>query len=199
MAFGSSTDDAVLVFKASSTAQAPLEIKRLKKEAEGLNVVWIADVLSRADTLALMKSLDVYVSLHRSEGFGLTMAEAMAMGKPVIATGYSGNVDFMDQHNSCLVRSQALKTEEAFGAYPCGTVWSDPDAEHAAEYMRALIKAERREEIGVRAARSIRQRLAPDIVGRLVSDLLSIDNGLPPRETKGVSGVARRATSATEP
>jgi hypothetical protein len=60
-------------------------------------------VLSNADVFGLQRVCDAYVSLHRSEGLGLGMAECMAQGKPVIATAYSGNLEFMTESNSCLV------------------------------------------------------------------------------------------------
>lgn len=193
MAFGSSPREATLILKASSPENAQAEIQKLKREADGLNVIWITDVLARTEMLSLMKSLDVYVSLHRSEGFGLTMAEAMAMGKPVIATGYSGNVDFMNEQNSCLVRSRVIKTEQAFGAYPSGTEWADPDAEHAAACMRDLTSPARREEIGARASRSVRQRLAADVVGQLVSALLGVKTEHP--STRTVDGFGGSAAN----
>lgn len=172
MAFGSNPHEAVLVFKASSPDQAPAEIKQLKMETDGLNVVWITDVLSRAETLALMKSLDVYVSLHRSEGFGLTLAEAMAMGKAVVATNYSGNMDFMDSDISCLVRAKVIETSRAFGAYPAGTRWGDPDIQHAADHFQTLLNPAIRDNLGSKARQTIRENLDPKTVGIRVSALL---------------------------
>ncbi|MEO6966875.1 MAG: glycosyltransferase [Rhodanobacteraceae bacterium] len=99
----------------------------------------VSDVrLSRVETSALIACSDVYVSLHRSEGFGLGMAEAMALGKPVIATGYSGNVDFMSERDACLVDFQMV--DLAPNAYPHwqNQRWAEPDIARAARYMRRL-------------------------------------------------------------
>jgi glycosyltransferase involved in cell wall biosynthesis len=172
LAFGTGRDEAVLVVKVSSPEAAKEEYELLRRAAEGLNVIWITDLLPRAETLRLVRSLDVYVSLHRSEGFGLTLAESMAMGIPVIATGYSGNVDFMDESNSCLVRSKVIETEKAFGAYPLGTRWAEPNVEHAAGFMRSLLNGDDRKKIGSQGSHAVRERLAPHVAGRLVSDYL---------------------------
>jgi hypothetical protein len=79
---------------------------------------------------------DCYVSLHRSEGLGLTMAEAMAAAKPVIATGYSGNLAFMDEGNSLLVPYSLTPIPPGQGPYPPGGVWAAPDVDRAADLMR---------------------------------------------------------------
>ena len=83
-----------------------------------------------------MAACDCYVSLHRAEGFGLTMAEAMAIGKPVIATGYSGNVDFMNAENSYLVDYEIGRVGPECEIYPPEGEWAEPSVEHAAELMR---------------------------------------------------------------
>jgi glycosyltransferase involved in cell wall biosynthesis len=91
------------------------------------NVTIIDEVYSPDDVLSLMDACDAYVSLHRSEGLGLTMAEAMLMGKPVIATNFSGNVDFMDDSNSLLVDYELVKLGKA-----------DPALRRASRMGRAL-------------------------------------------------------------
>ena len=85
-----------------------------------------------------MAACDCYVSLHRAEGFGLTMAEAMAIGKPVIATGYSGNVDFMSGENSYLVDYALGRVGPDCEIYPPEGEWAEPSIEHAAELMRRV-------------------------------------------------------------
>ena len=75
----------------------------------------------------LMAACDCYVSLHRSEGFGLTMAEAMAIGKPVIGTGYSGNVDFMNAENSYLVDYEIGRVGPECEIYPPEGEWAEPE------------------------------------------------------------------------
>ncbi len=93
--------------------------------------------LSSRDRLALVQLVDCYASLHRSEGLGLTMAEAMALGTPVVATAYSGNLDFMDERSALLVPA----TEVLIGPgqlYPADGHWAEPDLDVAAAYLRGL-------------------------------------------------------------
>ena len=94
---------------------------------------WTAD-----EKNALLALCDCYVSLHRSEGLGLTMAEAMALGRPVIATGYSGNLDFMTAENSYLVRCTRTRIGAGADPYPPDGEWADPDLDHAAALMRQV-------------------------------------------------------------
>ena len=74
------------------------------------------------------------------EGFGLTIAEAMAMGKPVVATAYSANVDFMTETNSRPIRWRLIEIDRDHGPYRKGMTWADPDLDHAAEEMRRLVE-----------------------------------------------------------
>ena len=67
-----------------------------------------------------MAACDAYVSLHRSEGTGLTITDAMALGKPVIATSWSGNMDFMDVSNSFPVRYELVELQRTIGPYRAG-------------------------------------------------------------------------------
>jgi glycosyltransferase involved in cell wall biosynthesis len=87
---------------------------------------------------ALMAGCDCYVSLHRSEGFGLTIAEAMAHAKPVIATAYSGNVDFITRENAYLVDFELVVVGADCEIYPADGEWADPDLEQAARLMREV-------------------------------------------------------------
>jgi glycosyltransferase involved in cell wall biosynthesis len=174
-------DRATLVLKVNNVAGAHKEMAKLERLAEGLPVVWIRDVrLDPFEMRALTAKLDVYVSLHRAEGFGLTIAEAMAAAKPVIATGYSGNLEFMNDDCARLVRHETVRTEKSFGPYPRGTRWAQPDIAHAASLMRELHRdAGLRKELGRRAQKQIETVLAPWVVGRTVKALLS---GTPPRD-----------------
>jgi glycosyltransferase involved in cell wall biosynthesis len=120
-----------------------------------------------------MRTADCYISLHRSEGFGLTLAEAMLCGKPVIATGYSGNLDFMSDEDSFLVPYKLITIERACGPYKAGFHWADPDVDYAADVMRQI---ERQREAGVRvglnARAKIRQLLHPKTIAQSVRSRL---------------------------
>ena len=89
---------------------------------------------------ALMNACDCYVSLHRSEGFGLTLAEAMALGKPTIATAYSGNIAFMTPENSFLVPWRPGRVPPGCEPYPKGDCWAEPDLDAAASLMRLVTR-----------------------------------------------------------
>lgn len=119
---------------------------RFPEKLEALRSVVAADpritvsdgFLNRDEMFALLAVSDVYLSMHRSEGFGLGMAEAMRLGKPVVGTAYSGNMEFMSRENSCLVDFQLIPLQE--GDYPFwqNQSWADPDPEDAARHMRRL-------------------------------------------------------------
>ena len=123
---------------------------------------------------ALTAACDCYVSLHRAEGFGLTMAEAMYLGKPVIATGYSGSLDFMTPHNSYLVDYRLVAVGDGAAPYPAHAQWAQPSVEDAARLMRHVFehRAEARA-IGRRAAADIRRSHSPRKAGREMRDRLA--------------------------
>jgi len=99
-------------------------------------ITLVDDYLSRDGVLDLMAAADVYISLHAAEGYGLTMLEAMALGTPVICTGYSGNMEFTSDDNSWLVDYKMVSTVKPTGPYPPGSVWASPDTDSAADLMR---------------------------------------------------------------
>lgn len=127
----------VLVLKSINGAAQPALLALLREAASARPDISIVDgYVSADDRLALIASCDCYVSLHRSEGFGLTMAEAMVRGKPVIATGYSGNLAFMTEANSYLVPYRLTSIPSGCEPYPAGAHWADPDVETAASLIR---------------------------------------------------------------
>jgi glycosyltransferase involved in cell wall biosynthesis len=138
----------------------------LRAAAGEAGVTLIDRSLSRSDLLALMNAADAYASLHRSEGFGLTMAEAMLLGKPTIGTAYSGNLDFMTPENSYLVHYTRGRNEDDAPPYPKGCVWAEPSVEHAAELLRRIYR--RRNEArdrGERARADLLRLLSPEAAG----------------------------------
>jgi glycosyltransferase involved in cell wall biosynthesis len=100
-------------------------------------VVW-DEHLSRADQMALVASADCLVSLHRAEGLGLHLAEAMWLGTPTIATRYSGNLDFMDDECALLIDYELVHVTDGQGIYPPTATWADPDLDQAAAAMRRI-------------------------------------------------------------
>ncbi len=129
---------------------------------------------------AMVAACDCYLSLHRSEGFGLTPAEAMALGKPVIATRYGGTLDFMTDQNSYLVDHGWTTVGPAAHPYPADATWAEPDLDHAARLMREVFdnQAEARRR-GEQARRDIRERHDPAVAGAIMRGRLqNLHNGL---------------------
>jgi glycosyltransferase involved in cell wall biosynthesis len=117
---------------------------------------------------AMMAHSDCYVSLHRSEGLGLTMAEAMSYGTPVIATGYSGNMEFMDEANSYLVPFELREIPK--DAYSSSGIWADPDIDAAAALMRRVYEhQDEARALGEHARQDILERCSPERTGRFVA------------------------------
>ncbi|MDQ2648661.1 MAG: glycosyltransferase, partial [Actinomycetota bacterium] len=90
---------------------------------------------------SMIANCDCYVSLHRSEGVGATISDAIAVGRPVIATAFGGNVEFMTEPGSYLVSTQGVTRVGPleYRAYPADGFWADPDPRHAAELMRSVV------------------------------------------------------------
>lgn len=130
------SDPVRLVLKCVNERSRPDELELLRRHAAGHPVAIEAGYWPAEEIRDLTAACDVYVSLHRSEGLGLTISDAMALGKPVIATGWSGNMDFMSVANSYPVRYELVELEENVGPYRAGGTWADPSIEHAAELMR---------------------------------------------------------------
>ncbi|MFC3886613.1 glycosyltransferase family 4 protein [Bacillus songklensis] len=164
-----------LVLKVNNGQKNPKEIESLKKEIEGYrNIFIINEVLNRSEINGLLNSIDCFVSLHRAEGFGLGLAEAMYLGKPVIATNWSGNTDFITNCNSLLVNYKLIKIGKDYGPYNCDQIWADPDVNHAAYYM-VEISSNRKlgEVIGLEGQKTIRNHFSPAEVGQLAKKRLT--------------------------
>jgi glycosyltransferase involved in cell wall biosynthesis len=130
----------VLVVKTVNGDSREMDLEMVRYAAAGRPDVVVMDRhLLRAELGSLMAAADCYVSLHRSEGFGLTMAESMALGKPVIATAYSGNLDFMTDKNSFLVPFSWTRVPPGADPYPVGARWAEPDLDVAAAIMRTVV------------------------------------------------------------
>lgn len=132
-------DNVCLVVKINNPLSK--HIKELERELKTVKHYRLIDkVLDNPDLYSLISLCDVFVSLHRGEGFGLVMAEAMLLGTVCIATNYSGNTDFMNKDNSCLVDYKLCPTSgETCFVYEQGE-WAQPDIKQASEYMITLFK-----------------------------------------------------------
>ena len=154
-------DAASLVIKASGGDIHAKDFAVLKELCRSENVVLIDELMSRARAYGMIAMCDCFVSLHRSEGFGLGLAEAMLLGKPVIATGYSGNLAFMNRENSMLVDFDLVEIAEDRPLYTRGNRWAEPSIAHAASYMRHVYEN--------RAAETERARRIQPHIERLLS------------------------------
>ena len=166
--------DCALVVKTINGSHHPEAEAELRASLADLpGTVVIDQFLTRQQVWDLQSCCDMLISLHRAEGFGLAPAEMMYLGKPVVATGWSANMDFMDAENSMPVHYTLAPLAEAVGAYPAGPLWAEADVGHAAECIRRLLdEASLRESMGRRAAHDVSRQLHPDAVGKLVADRL---------------------------
>ncbi len=171
-AFPLGTEQVQLVIKTSqselfTTARAKLNALA----ARDARIVFINSYLSRKQLIGLQSTIDCYLSLHRSEGLGLGLAECMALGKPAIATAYSGNLEFMNADNSFLVDFKLIPVRE--GEYPDfqGQVWADASVEHASDHMKNVYNDHTRAtQIGLAGKNYLAQHFNHQAVGQAIVD-----------------------------
>ncbi|CAB4921439.1 unannotated protein [freshwater metagenome] len=158
----------VLVLKSINADKQPDQHAEVLDAIGGrTDIVILGGYLDAPDRDRLMASCDCYVSLHRCEGLGLTIAEAMYLGKPVIATGYSGNMDYMTAANSLAVDFTMIPVGEGAWPYPADGEWAEPDVEHAARLMRQVFDdPQAAAALGVRAAADMRAGHSLLVTGR---------------------------------
>jgi glycosyltransferase involved in cell wall biosynthesis len=168
-AFGPYFRDKTLVIKVTKLDEFPQYQKPLQQAIASVSGILLDGYLDRRALDGLFNVCDAYVSLHRSEGFGLTIAEAMCLGKPTIATAYSANMDFMTVANSYLVEYRLVQLERDYGPYRKGEVWADPDIDHTAALMRHVFEnpneAARK---GARAAADMKRLYSPEAVAQRI-------------------------------
>ena len=131
--------DRILVLKVTNPDHFRRDMAALVAKADGPNIRILAETLAAPDAHALTLACDIVMSLHRSEGFGLVPAEAMLLGKPVVATGWSGNLEFMDANSAALVGYKLVPAMDPRGIYEApGAVWAEADVGEAAAHLRRL-------------------------------------------------------------
>jgi hypothetical protein len=169
------TENARLVVKCLNSHTDERALRRMQDAARGHRVQILTEYVSRDKVTQFLAACDVYVSLHRSEGIGLTMGEAMALGKPVIATAWSGNVDFMDISNSFPVSFDLVAIEQDVGPYRAGQMWAHPSVEHAAAIMRQIFDTpEIGHARGDAGRQHVRRHFSPERVAGVIAERLSI-------------------------
>jgi glycosyltransferase involved in cell wall biosynthesis len=169
-----SNEGPVLIVKTMNGDQRWSRHQRLLAAADGRNDIRVWDeTLPREDQMALVSAADCIVSLHRSEGLGLHLAEAMWLGTPAIATRYSGNLDFMDDENSLLVDATLVNVERGEGVYPPTALWAEPDVDGAVHALRSIAADDAlRSRLASAARRTMEQQPTLAETGRLISRLL---------------------------
>lgn len=140
-AFPIGSEKVGLVIKVMNADESSESWKRLVCEIGGdKRIRLINETMDKVVLLSLKSECDCYISLHRAEGLGRGPLEAMLLGKPVIVTNYSGNTDYTKPDNSCLVNFSLIPVQEGQYLFHENQVWADPDVEHAAWYMKRLVK-----------------------------------------------------------
>jgi glycosyltransferase involved in cell wall biosynthesis len=161
-------------------APHPTVVQLREQSANDTRLRLIESPLSYGDVLTLYASCDAFVSLHRSEGLGLGPMEAMALGRPVIATAWSGNMTYMDTTNSCLVGYRLVPMKTTLDVYSKrvlgrGVLWADADIDDAATWMMRLVEEPSlRFRIGSRAAEAMAVREREAERGTFLDELSAI-------------------------
>jgi GT2 family glycosyltransferase len=165
------TDSSVgLVLKVNNAT--PDDRKELQHAlGDAKNIFIIEKTMTRYEVDSLMHCCDCLVSLHRSEGFGLPIAEAMALGRAVIATPWSGNADFTNEQTAACVNYELVEVGRDCGPYKAHQHWAEPDIEHAAWWMRELVANARKSHLlGAAARAGIRSKLGVSVVGAMIKE-----------------------------
>jgi glycosyltransferase involved in cell wall biosynthesis len=160
--------DVRLIIKINHAASRPEEVASIRERVAAAPGILLVDrPMTRAEAQSLQSTCDAFVSLHRSEGFGLNIAEAMALGKPVVVTGWSGNMDFTTDRNACLVDFRLEELTEDHGPYRRGSHWAEPSLDGAAEAMLKLVEdSSYRQTIALRGRATIAEEFSPQAIGQ---------------------------------
>lgn len=165
---GLARKNARLVMKVHNGVGNERDLETLRASLADLpETVLITDTLSRADLYALQAACDCFVSLHRAEGFGLSVAESMYLGKPAIVTDWSATTEFADTDTALPVRARTIALDRNHGPYGKGQIWADPDVAHAAEQMRRIAgDPTLQRTLGEAARKRIETQLSPTSIGQ---------------------------------
>jgi glycosyltransferase involved in cell wall biosynthesis len=166
------TDDprVVLVLKFNNPDRGQTVMHELLDEVAGCeNVFGMDRLLTRDELTSLLAACDCFVSLHRSEGFGLPPAEAMSLGKPAILTNWSGNVDYMSGDNCIAIDYELMQLDRDYGPYKAGQHWADPDLYQAAGCMKRLVaEPGLAQTLGRKGQETINAQFSPPAVGKII-------------------------------
>lgn len=191
--------DVMLLMKYHSMRHYPDSFQEIRALAAGHgNIRFFGRIFTEQENVSFKAILDCLVSPHRSEGFGLNMAEAMLMEKPVIATGYSGSLEFADDDTSFPIRYRLQELGEQLGPYPPDALWAEPDVAHLAELMETVVNDPPAAAAKVaRARRRILTDHSVEVVAREIKDrfdALQILGSAPPAFLQNWGGGIESAT-----
>lgn len=170
-----------LVIKSHSGTTSEMEVLRSAAQQDS-RIIFISRILSDAENIALHSYQDCYVSLHRSEGYGLNILESMGAGIPVIATNYSGNMEFFKGVPAFLERChfpvpfKLLELRETVGPYEAGNHWADPDHNYAVNAMRTVAQNDCKIQFGTEISRMVYDCFGETAIGKKMQSLLADAN-----------------------
>ena len=166
-AFPPGSSDAGLVLKI--TAPDLKLLQELRKSLEGYQVWFLDELYDKKDLNALIRCCDVYLSLHRAEGFGLVLAEAMMLGVPTVATAYSSNIEFQTEESACLVKYKKVPVGKDLWPFRRDYLWAEADTDDAAAYLRKLEEDSAfRESISEKGKRRAEEMFAPQTIQKKI-------------------------------
>jgi Glycosyltransferase len=167
-AFGKEDKSVGLVIKINNSKKEDIAI--LKDSLKGYaNIHFITETLEKVQVNSLIKQMNTFVSLHRAEGFGLVLAEAMLVGVPTIATNWSSNTEFMNPEVACMVDYEIVEIKKICGQYKVGQKWAEPSVDMAAEYMKKLYEDKKFcNQISSKALSYITEKLSMENAVRLI-------------------------------
>jgi glycosyltransferase involved in cell wall biosynthesis len=168
--------NAHLVLKLSNLDRCSNEIRQqILSYLDRLPITLIDKYLKRQQLTSLMAACDCYLSMHRSEGFGLPLAEAMFLGVPVVATGWSSNMDFMTLNNSYPIKYDLVELDQDYGPYSKGSVWANPDVDHAVScLLEVMTQPEVAQKKVLRALSDIKQFNSTESVGKRIKSRVDV-------------------------
>ena len=171
--FNPNEQDVGLVIKINNPDAKDLElIKQSLKDYS--NIYIIQQIMTKIEVNSLIKDVDVLVSLHRAEGFGLPLAEAMLLGTPTIATNWSANTEFMSEDTACMADYELITLDKDYGVFEKGNRWADPDIQQAAKYMRKLYEEKTfYDEISSKARNYIKNNLNLENASKIIKNRIN--------------------------
>ena len=169
-AFPKNIKNVKLILKTSHGEYFPKEFNYIKNiSSDDERIIIIDNIFTRDEYISLLNACDAFISLHRSEGLGYNILEAMLLAKPVIATKYGGNLEFCIEQTSLLVDYVITEIKEDFGPYKKGCLWAEPDLDKASFFMQYLYEnKDFGKELGLKAKQHLSEMYSKNLVEWMV-------------------------------